>query len=336
MSASSLASTTPDSSSPGLSVVIPVYGSEKVLPELVARLQSVLDQDSRWHGNYELILVCDCSPDHSWGVIRALADQHDWVRGISLRMNAGQHNALMAGFGRARGSVIVTMDDDLQHAPADIPALLNELDRGRDVVFARFKRRNHAGWKILGSQLNDLVAGYLLQKPKELYLSPFRAMKADICRDILRYQGPYVYVDGLILSVTRNVGMVDVDHHERYAGDSGYGFKKSFSLWLKMATNFSIVPLRITSFLGMGFAGLGFLLAVFLIIQKFTFDLMPVGWSSLIVTILVVGGVQLLALGMVGEYLGRVLLTLNSRHQYVIGETTDALAGDRNSSTVVN
>jgi undecaprenyl-phosphate 4-deoxy-4-formamido-L-arabinose transferase len=216
------------------------------------------------------------------------------------------------------------MDDDLQHAPADIPALLDELERGRDVVFARFKRRKHAGWKVFGSRLNDLVAGYLLQKPKDLYLSPFRAMKAAICKDILRYQGPYVYVDGLILSVTRNIGTVDVDHHERYAGDSGYGFKKSFSLWLKMATNFSLVPLRITSFFGMGFASLGFLLAVFLIIQKFTYDLMPVGWSSLIVTILVVGGVQLLALGMVGEYLGRVLLTINSRPQYVVGETTQS------------
>lgn len=322
MSASSLASTTPDSFHVGLSVVIPVYGSEKVLPELVARLQTALDQHIRWRHNYELILVCDCSPDHSWAVIQSLAAQHSWVNGILLRMNAGQHNALMAGFARARGDVIVTMDDDLQHAPADIPVLLDELERGRDVVFARFKSRKHAGWKVFGSQLNDLVAGYLLQKPKNLYLSPFRAMKAAICKDILRYRGPYVYVDGLILSVTRNIGTIDVNHHERFAGDSGYGLKKSLSLWLKMATNFSIIPLRITSVLGMGFAGLGFLLAVFLVIQKFTFDLMPIGWSSLIVTILVVGGVQLLALGMIGEYLGRVLLTINSRPQYVVGETT--------------
>ncbi len=138
----------------------------------------------------------------------------------------------------------------------------------------------------------------------------------------MRYQGPYVYVDGLILSVTRNIGKVEVNHHDRYAGDSGYSFKKSLSLWLKMATNFSIVPLCITSFVGICFSGLGFLLVILLIIQKFTLDLMPIGWSSLIVTILIVGGVQLLALGMVGEYLDRVLLTLNSRPQYVIGETT--------------
>ena len=308
---------------PSLSLVIPVYGSEPVLPELVRRLQAMFDQQGRPSGDYELILVCDCSPDRSWAVIRSLAKQYPWVRGILLRMNAGQHNALMAGFSKARGRVIVTMDDDLQHAPEDIPLLLAELAQGRDMVYARFKSRKHAGWKVAGSRLNDLVAGYLMNKPKGLYLSPFRAMTADIRDDILRYQGPYVYVDGLILSVTRNIGTVDVDHHERYAGDSGYSLRKSISLWLKMATNFSIVPLRITSFVGLCFAGVGFVLALVLIIQKLTLDRMPIGWSSLIVTVLIVGGVQLLALGMLGEYLGRVLLILNSRPQDVVGETTD-------------
>jgi glycosyltransferase involved in cell wall biosynthesis len=309
----------------GLSMVIPVYGSEKVLPELVHRLQETLDQIPHLKQNYEVIFVCDCSPDRSWKVMQELAAQYPWVHGISLRMNAGQHNALMAGFAQARGAIVMTMDDDLQHSPSDIPALLAELDDGRDVVYARFKSRKHASWKVAGSRLNDIVAGYLMQKPKGLYLSPFRAMRAAIVQDILRYQGPYVYVDGLILSVTRNIGSVDVDHHDRYAGDSGYSFKKSLSLWLKMATNFSIVPLRITSFMGLLMAGLGFLLAVLLVIQKFTYDQMPIGWSSLIVTVLIIGGMQLIALGMLGEYLGRVLLTLNSRPQYVIGETTSGI-----------
>ncbi|MCG2583617.1 glycosyltransferase family 2 protein [Massilia sp. TS11] len=308
---------------PALSLVIPVYGSEKVLPELVARLYATLEAlPQAGPGRFEIIFVCDCSPDGSWRVIEQLAQQYPAVRGILLRMNAGQHNALMAGFAKARGEIIVTMDDDLQHAPSDIPALLAELEQGRDVVYARFgKRKGHATWKLWGSKLNDLVAGYLMHKPRGLYLSPFRALRASIRDDILRYTGPYVYVDGLILSVTRNIGTVDVDHHERYAGETGYSFKKSVSLWLKMATSFSIVPLRLTSLAGLVFAGLGFLLALLLIIQKFTLDLMPVGWSSLIVTILIVGGVQLLALGMLGEYLGRVLLTLNMRPQYVVGKT---------------
>jgi polyisoprenyl-phosphate glycosyltransferase len=271
--------------------------------------------------NYEIIFVCDNSPDNSWRVIQSLSMEYPQVHGILLRMNAGQHNALMAGFAKVRGDIIVTMDDDLQHSPADIPKLLLEIKQGHDVAYARFKKRKHASWKIAGSRLNDLVTGYLMQKPKGLYLSPFRAMNAAICHEVLRYRGPYVYVDGLILTITRNIATVDVDHHDRYAGDSGYSFRKSVSLWLKMATSFSIIPLRITSLLGMFFSGLGFLLAVLLVIQKFTFDVMPIGWSSLIVTILIIGGVQLLALGMLGEYLGRVLLTINLRPQYVVADT---------------
>ncbi|MRX10076.1 glycosyltransferase [Pseudoduganella sp. FT25W] len=318
----------PPAAALALSFVIPVYGSEKVLPELVSRLQAVLDTLPAVRGSYEVIFVCDRSPDRSWHVIQQLSAQYPWVRGILLRMNAGQHNALMAGFAQARGAIVMTMDDDLQHAPSDIPALLDELASGRDVVYARFKNRKHASWKIAGSRLNDMVAGYLMQKPKGLYLSPFRAMRAEIVRDILRYRGPYVYVDGLLLSVTRNIGTVDVEHHDRFAGDSGYSLRKSISLWLKMATSFSIVPLRLTSFAGLFLAGLGFLLAILLIIQKFTIDKMPIGWSSLIVTILIIGGAQLVALGMLGEYLGRVLLTLNSRPQYVIGDSIGLLAAD--------
>jgi undecaprenyl-phosphate 4-deoxy-4-formamido-L-arabinose transferase len=304
-----------------LSIVIPVYGSERVLPELVSQIRYELDKLESLLENYEIIFVCDQSPDNSWQVIKILSSKYPQVCGVLLRINAGQHNALMAGLDRARGEVIVTMDDDLQHSPTDISKLLHLIDQGYDVAYARFKKRNHALWKITGSHINSLVAGYLIQKPKDLYLSPFRALKAGIRDDILRYAGPFVYVDGLILSVTQNIASIDVDHHQRFAGDSSYGLRKSLSLWLKMATNFSIFPLRITSILGLIFSGLGFCLAILLVIQKFTLNVMPIGWTSLIVTILTVGGVQLLALGMIGEYIGRVLLTINSKPQYVIAET---------------
>ena len=304
-----------------LSIIIPVYGSELVLPELVSQIHAVLTQLEEIRESYEIIFVCDCSPDHSWQVIQTLSAKYPQVRGILLRMNAGQHNALMAGFAKAQGEIIVTMDDDLQHSPADIPKLLQEISQGYDVVYARFKNRQHAFWKVAGSRLNNLVASLLLQKPKDLYLSPFRAMKATILDDILRYCGPFVYVDGLILSVTRNISSVDVDHYERYAGDSGYSLRKSISLWLKMATGFSVVPLRLTSLLGMFFSCVGFFFAILFIIQKFTINLIPIGWTSLIVTILIIGGAQLLALGMLGEYLGKLLLTINSRPQYVLAET---------------
>ena len=301
-----------------LSVVVPVYGSEEVLSELTRQVDAVIS-DGPW--KYELIFVCDSSPDSSWEVIESLSRQYQSVRGILLRVNSGQHNALMAGLNSACGDIIVTMDDDLQHSPSDIPSLVAAVLQGADVVYARFTSRKHPTWKIIGSKLNDAVSGFLMNKPKDLYLSPFRAFRGEIKEDLLRYNGPYVYVDGLILSVTRNIRSIDVDHHDRYAGESRYGVKKSISLWLKMATSFSILPLRITSILGMAFASLGFLLAFVFIVQKFTLDAMPDGWSSLIVTILILGGAQLIALGMVGEYLGRALLTLNSKPQYVIGKT---------------
>lgn len=316
-----------------LSIVVPVYGSEKILPELVAQVDRVM-KEKLW--NYELIFVCDQSPDQSWSAIQRLGVENPCVRGILLRMNAGQHNALMAGLSQASGDIIITMDDDLQHSPADIPALVAKIESGSDVVYANFKTRKHPLWKILGSRVNNAVAGYLMKKPNELYLSPFRAFKAVIRDEILKYRGPYVYVDGLILSVTRNITTVDVNHHDRFAGDSRYGLKKSISLWLKMATNFSIIPLRITSLVGILFAGLGFLLAILLIIQKFTLNTMPIGWSSLIVAILIIGGVQLLALGMIGEYLGRLLLTVNARPQYVISEQIGFASDNDNGESILN
>lgn len=305
-----------------LSIVIPVYNSELILDELINRVHASLEKmfQSR-SGSYELILVCDNSPDNSWERIETAVTSNSWITGILLRMNAGQHNAIMAGLRSAKGNVIVTMDDDLQHDPNDIPILCEALNHDTDVVFARFPSREHKLWKILGSKFNNWVAGKLLMKPSWVYLSPFRVFSKQILSEILNYNGPYVYIDGLILETTRNIAMVEVKHHSRFLGEGGYGLKSSISLWLKMATNFSIVPLRITSLLGLVFSALGFLLALVFIVQKFTFDVMPIGWSSIIVLILVVGGVQLLALGMLGEYLGRVLLTINSRPQYVVAET---------------
>lgn len=319
-----------------LSIIIPVYGSELILEELVSQVHKVLCELDNIKENYEIIFVCDNSPDGSWRVIQTLREKRPQVRGILLRMNAGQHNALMAGLSKARGEIIITMDDDLQHSPADIPKLLLKIEQGFDVVYAHFSSRNHPLWKVAGSRLNNLVAGYLLQKPNNQYLSPFRAMRYAICKDLLLYKGPYVYVDGLILSVTQNISSVVVRHQDRYAGKSGYGLRKLVSLWLKMATSSSIVPLRLTSIVGFIFSLIGFLLAILFIIQKLTLNTMPTGWSSLIVTMLIIGGVQLLALGMLGEYLGRVLLTINARPQYTIAETIGLASSDNKNLDLEN
>jgi undecaprenyl-phosphate 4-deoxy-4-formamido-L-arabinose transferase len=189
------------------------------------------------------------------------------------------------------------------------------------VCYANFARREHATWKVLGSRFNDWVAQRLLKKPKGLYLSPFRAMRSEIRDEVLRYDGPFVYVDGLILQATRNIATVVVEHHARGDGRSGYSFTKLVSLWSQMATSFSVVPLRFVSLVGALSSVIGFLMAGVVVVSKLLHPEWTVGWASLIVTVLILGGIQLLSLGAIGEYVGRVLLTLNGKPQYVVRKT---------------
>lgn len=307
--------------SPELSVVIPVYGSASILPRLVERLEGSLTE-ARLRG-FEVILVHDAGPDDAWSVITRLAQSRPWLVGIDLRKNAGQHNALMAGLSVARGKYIVTMDDDLQHDPADVPAIVACLRNGHDLCYAQFERRRHAFWKRAGSRFNDYVAQRLLNKPAGLYLSPFRGFVAALGKEATRYHGPFVYLDGLLVQSTNRIATITVEHHDRHDGGSGYSLRKSVSLWLQMATSFSIMPLRFVSFIGIAASIISFLMAVVVVLQKLNHPALAVGWPSLIVTILFMGGLQLLALGAIGEYVGRVLLNVNNRPQYVIGETTN-------------
>lgn len=309
-----------------LSVVIPVYGSASILPDLVESLGRALD-GTGVASSFEVVLVHDSGPDAAWEVIVALAANTPWLRGVNLRRNAGQHNAIMAGLTDARGRFIVTMDDDLQHDPADIVRVLEPLRSGADVCYVQFESRQHAGWKRLGSAFNDRVARWLLRKPAGLYLSPFRGLRRDIRDQVLRYNGPFVYLDGLILQSTGRIATIRAAHHARRDGKSGYSLRKSISLWLQMATSFSVAPLRLASLSGMVFSLLGFLLAVGLVVQKFLSPDTPIGWTSLIVSILIMGGIQLIALGVIGEYVGRVLLNVTHRPQFIVGERTHASPG---------
>lgn len=304
-----------------LSVVIPVYRSESILPALASKLGETLT--ALYGDSFEVVLVNDCSPDRSREVLLELARERPWWKVVNLRKNAGQHNAIMAGLRMTRGRRIVTMDDDLQHSPDDIPKLLATLGDRCDVCYAAFHVKQHALWKRLGSKFNDRVAVFLLGKPRGLYLSPFRAMASGVRDEIVKFTGPNVYLDGLILACTTRITSIKVDHHERADGQSGYSLRKSISLWLKMATSFSVLPLRLASLMGVAFSALGFLLALVFIIQRFTVNAMPVGWSSLMVASLVVGGIQLLALGVIGEYLGRVLRHVNASPQTVIESTAN-------------
>lgn len=304
-----------------LSIVVPVYRSATILPQLVEQIHAEMCKEDL-SDNFELLLINDASPDNSWEIIRSLAATHSFIKGISLRRNFGQHSAIMAGLNHVSGNFVVLMDDDLQHPPRAIGDMVRALNKGYDVCYTNYLNRRHAAWKKLGSKFNNWVATHLLGKPKGLYLSSFKAMSRDIVQEIIKYDGPYAYIDGLILDVTRSITTIDIEHQSRHEGEGNYNLRRSLSLWLKMATSFSVLPLRIATYAGFVLAILSLLMIVFVIAQKIFHPDLPAGWTSLIATVLFIGGIQTLCIGMIGEYLGRTYLKLNHKPQFVIGATT--------------
>ncbi|GAB6041585.1 glycosyltransferase family 2 protein [Endothiovibrio diazotrophicus] len=296
-----------------VSVVIPVFNSEEALPELCRQLWDALDGRE-----FEVILVNDGSADRSWEVIERLSREFGVV-GVCLARNFGQDNAIMAGLGRAVGASVVIMDDDLQHSPYDIPLLLAEVERGADVCYADYSRhKRQAWWKNLGSHLNSKQAEYLIGKPGEIYLSPFKAIRRIVVDSVIQYEGPYPYVDGLIFRATSAVTQVHVEHRARDQGKSNYNLRRSLSVFFKHTTGFSVAPLRIASLIGLLSALFGFVLGTFYIYDYFTSEVMIEGWTTLVALLLFLGGMTLMSLGLIGEYLGRMYLTVNRRPQYVI------------------
>ncbi|WP_395603964.1 glycosyltransferase family 2 protein [Pseudomonas sp. B21128] len=304
-----------------LSIVVPVYRSASILPVLVQQIQESMDREGL-SNKFELILVNDASPDNSWHVIQSLAETHEFIRGINLRRNTGQHNAIMAGLNNVRGRIVAIMDDDLQHPPSALSQVMRAVDDGYDVCYTRYMNRKHAWWKQAGSRFNDFVATLLLGKPRGLYLSSFKAMRREIVDEITKYDGPYTYIDGLILDATQSITAIDIEHQARHEGESNYNFRRLLSLWLKMATSFSILPLRFATYMGFSLAALSMVMVVFVVVAKLLHPEFPPGWASLIAVVLFIGGIQTLCIGMVGEYLGRTYLKLNGRQQFIIGGTT--------------
>jgi len=302
-----------------VSIVVPVYRSEAILPHLVEQVLAAM-RAAQLQDRFELVLVNDCSPDDSWRVIRELAARYPFVRGIGLARNFGQHNATMAGLNHAAGEIIVVMDDDLQHPPSSIITLVDTIRAGRDVCYTQYMHRQHASWKKWGSWFNDRIASFLLKKPKGLYLSSYKAMHARVAAEIIRYDGPYAYVDGLILDVTRDIAVVPIEHQARLVGAGNYNLRRSVSLWLKMATSFSIVPLRVASLAGMLLAAISIVSMILIVIGKYLHPEVQTGWTSLMTIVLFMGSLQLLCLGLLGEYLGRAYLKINRKPQFSIKE----------------
>lgn len=300
-----------------ISIVIPVYNSQECLFELNRQIQDALVELS-----YQLIFVNDCSTDESWNKIVEICESNKNAVGISLRKNAGQNNALMAGLRLAKGEYVVIMDDDLQHAPKDILALYNECKRGYDVCYAYFITKKQKWWKNIGSYLNGKVSEKLLNKPKDIYLSPFKVMKKEIVTEVLAYTGPYPYLDALILSITNNVVQFSVEHHERYTGKGNFDFFRSVFVFTKHVTGYSVYPLRLALYLGVISALFSFILGGYFLVEYLLNEHRVEGWISIVLLLLFFGGSILISIGIVGEYVGRVFLTINKKPQYTIEKTT--------------
>lgn len=303
-----------------ISVVIPCYGSEATIEEVVCEVVQTIEKHK---DSYEIILVNDCSPDNVWSKIVSLAQKYEAVRGFSLSKNFGQHSALMAGYRHANGDYIISMDDDGQTPVDELYKLLDKMEQGYDVVYASYPDKKHGAFRNFGSRVNDYMCEKLLDKPKGLRVTSYFAASKFIIEEICKYENSFTYVLGLVLRTTKNIGTVDVTHRKRQQGKSGYTMSKLLSLWMNGFTAFSVKPLRLASMMGIGFSFVGFVCFIIILLNKFTNPNVPIGWSSMIATLLVVGGVILFTLGIIGEYLGRVYISINDAPQYVIKEKTD-------------
>jgi undecaprenyl-phosphate 4-deoxy-4-formamido-L-arabinose transferase len=296
-----------DFSTPALSIVVPAYRSADCLGALVAATAASLGP-SGW--TYELVIVNDGSADRTWSVIKTLCRDHPEVVGVDLRRNFGQDNAILTGLRFARGRTIAIMDDDLQHHPRDLPALLEKLGAGFDVVYADFRVKRQAAWKNLGSWFNGKVAEWVLDKPPGIYLSPYKVIRRGVAELICHYDGPDPYVDGLLFQVTSRFAQVPVEHHERHAGQGHYNLLRSIAVWARLATGFSVRPLRLVTWFGMVLGALGGLLSVVLVLYRLLyperFVAAVAGWASLMVAQLLIGAIQMVFLGILGEYTGRL------------------------------
>lgn len=303
-------------SKPELSVVIPVFNSAAILPQLEAQLTQALSKKF----SYELILVDDGSSDSSWVTIKNLFKEKKEITGIRLNKNYGQDNAILAGLRQSKGNFVVIMDDDLQHAPEDIPLLYENCKKGYEVCYAQFHKKEQSGFKNFGSWLNGKTASFLLNKPADLYLSPFKIIRRSCVDQICQYQGVYPYIDGIILSLTKDIGRVTITHHRRSSGKSNYKFKQSFLVYLRLLSNYSIRPLRIMKNIGLIAAITGFILLCYFL-YEFVLGKNPIeGWMTLVALIVLFSGLMLISLGVIGSYLGRIYLTLNQIKPYSIEE----------------
>lgn len=302
-----------------LSLVIPCYNSSKTVELVLNEFWAAMS--TRPEIEYEIILVNDHSPDNTWDTIKEIAKKHPEITCVNFSKNFGQPSALLAGFSLTRGEYIFTSDDDGQCPVGEVFRFWEELDKGYDVVCAKYETRNQSSvTRRMGTRVNEWMTKVILKKPDGVSLASFFMAKRFVIDAMLAYKNPYPYIAGLLLRTTFNIGNVTLEQRKRAAGHSGYNYKKLLKLWVNGFTAFSVIPLRIASFLGLICSGIGLITTVVVIVNKLLNPAVVAGWSSLLAVTLILGGLILLVLGMIGEYVGRIYLCINHSPQYVIRE----------------
>lgn len=301
-----------------VSFVIPCYRSEKTIGGVAAEIGSVMGGLPGY--DYEIVLVNDCSPDGTFAVLRALAENDARIRAVDLVKNFGQHAALMCGMRYARGDCVVCMDDDGQTPADEVGKLLEKLEEGYDVVYASYSDKQESGFRQFGSEVNRVMTELMLGKPRELELTSYFAASRLIVDEMLRYEHCYPYVMGLVLRSTRRICNVPVRHRARESGSSGYTLAKLLGLWMNGFTSFSVKPLRLFTFVGLTGLVVGLFWSLIIVIRYYTERMAPLGWSTTTALLLIIGGLILFGIGLVGEYVGRIFMCVNATPQYIVRE----------------
>lgn len=315
-----------------LSVVIPVFNSEATIAPLCDALVKNLSTRRR----LQIVLVDDGSADTSAAECRRLQQRYpEIVTCVILSKNFGEHNAAMAGLNFVTNDYCVIMDDDFQNPPSEVEALLAEAVKGYDVVYVRYPKKKHRLWRNLGSALHNRMATYALKKPKELYLSSFKALSHFVVREVIQYTGPDPYLDAIILRTTRNIGVVTVSHQERNQGQSGYTFRKLLALWSNMMVAFSIYPLRVIGMYGLLMALAGIIFGAYTLLTLALPSLPDANdLQQLNASMWFFRGSILLAISIIGEYIGRIHQRLNAAPQFIVRETFSGKSQDESSPRV--
>ena len=300
------------------SFVVPCYKSKETITLVV---KEIVDTMKVHHvEDYEIICVNDYPLDDTIVTLKELSKKYRNLIVINLSKNFGQHAALLAGYHKCKGEIIISLDDDGQTPACEVFKLLEKLDTGYDVCFAKYQNKKHSRFRNLGSKLNDLMAVWLLDKPKDLYISSYFVARRYVIDEVIKYSNSFPYVTGLVLRSTAFITNACINHRNRDIGVSNYTFKSLISLWVNGFTSFSIKPLRISMILGLSCAFLGFITGIYSVINWILNPKVPLGWTSTIGIITFIGGMILIVLGMIGEYLGRIYISINKQPQYIIKE----------------